>query len=357
LELWVAKINANKKHPILELISQLIINDDHNCYNSYEYEGTIVVKTSKTIKNVFLSHYNIKSKSERISMFYDENWDVWFDKGDEKRAPVGINQCGTFFFEAENNEGYVVDRTRDVFVTSKLLAQEEFVQMKNEIANILEDLAVTTSGPVNFLSHKQEKINSIRGILEKLETLKELLSEMERYSHFKLTQQIKLQHYSKIKRINIKTLMEKKLYPFKDKFRVVENAPSTEIVEHGMIRWSLEILRQDFQRYLLKEQLKKTEIMNRIHDLTTSQGILGNKRNFTFEGERISNSIEKDLNFLGELLLQAEEMESNVNNILSSIDECLQFSILSVKAEELTITHLFTFGVCQASCRIISKYV
>ncbi|KAB7672561.1 hypothetical protein [Bacillus sp. B1-b2] len=345
MELWIAKINTNKKHPIQELISQLIINEDNNSYNSYEYNGTIVVKTcNKNTKSVFLSHYNIKSKSERIPMFYDENYDAWFDKGDEERAPVGINQCGTFFFEAENNEGYVVNRTRDVFVTSKLLSEEEFEQMKDEIANILEDLAVSTSGPVNLLSQKQEQINRMIETHKKIEELKELLLDIDRNPHFELTQQNKLQNYSKVKRINIKTLMEKKLYPFKDKFMVVENVPSTEIIEHGMIRWSLEVLRQNFNRYLLKEQLKISEINNRIQDLINSQSLLGNQRDFSFEGKRISNSIEKDLNFLRKLLLQAEEMESSVENILSSVDDCLQFSILSVKAEELDITQLFTFS-------------
>lgn len=159
MELWIADIKTSKKYPIQELKSQLIINEDNDCFQSYEYDGTIVVKTTnKNIEKVFLAHYNIKSKAERIPLYYDERFDVWFDMGDEERAPVGINQCGTFFFEAESNKGYVVERTSDVLISSKLLSEEEFVQMKDEIANILEDLAVSTSGPVNSLNHKEEKI-------------------------------------------------------------------------------------------------------------------------------------------------------------------------------------------------------
>jgi hypothetical protein len=345
LELWVAEIKTNKDNPIQELKSQLIINEANNCYNSYEYDGAIVLKTSnKNIKEVFLAHYNIKSKAERIPMYYDEKWDVWFDMGDGERAPVGINQCGTFFFEAENNLGYVVDRTRDIQISSKLLSEEEFVQMKDEIANILEDLAVSTSGPVNSLSHKEEQINRMKETHKKIEGLKDLLLDINRNPHFELIKKSKLQNYSKIKRFNIKTLLEKKLYPFKDKFMVVENVPSTEIVEHGMIRWSLEILQQDLYRYLTKEKVKISEIKNRIKDLSTSQSVLGNQSDFSFEGKRISNSIEKDLNYLRKILLQAEEMESSIESILNLVDECLQFSILSGRSEELAITQLFTFS-------------
>ncbi len=345
MELWVANIKNNKKNPIQELKSQLIVNEDNNCYNSHEYNGTIVVKANKKyIKEVFLSHYNIKSKTERIRMYYDEDWGLWFDKGDEERAPVGINQCGTFFFEAENDEGYVVDRTRDVYVSSSLLSEEEFVQMKDEIANILEDLATTTNGPVNLLSQKKEQINKMKETYQEIESLKNLLLEIDKNPHFELTQKIKLQNYSKIKRINIKTILEKRLYPFKDKFTVSENVQSTEILEHGMIRWGLEVLREDFYRYLFKEKKTISESMNRIEELTTSHSILDNQSAFSFEGKRISTSIERDLSYFRKILKQSKEMKSYVKDILRSFEECLQLSILSVKAEELAITQLFTFS-------------
>lgn len=345
MELWIADIKASKKYPVKELKSQLIINEDNNCFHSYEYDGSIVVKTgNRNIKRVFLAHYNIKSKAERIPLNYDERLDVWFDMGDEERAPVGINQCGTFFFEAENDKGYVVDRTRDVLISSKLLSEEEFGQMKDEIANILEELAVSINGPVNSLNQKEEQINRIKETYKKMEGLKVLLLDIDSNPHFELTQKSKLQNYSKIKRINIRTLIEKKLYPFKDKFMVTENVPSTEIVEHRMIRWSLEILRKDLSRYLLNEQVKISEVNDRIEDLSTSQGLLGNQSDLSFEGKRISNSIEKDLIYLRKILLQAEEMESNIESILNLVDECLQLSIFSGMAEELAITQLFTFS-------------
>lgn len=345
MELWIADIKNNEKYPIRELKSQLTINEDNNCFHSYEYEGTIVVKTSnKNVKEVFLAHYSIKSKTERIPLYYDERWDVWFDKGDEERAPVGINQCGTFFFEAENDKGYVLDRTRDVLISSKLLSEEEFRQMKDEIANIIEDLAVSIGGPVNSLNHKEEQIYKIKQTYEKIEELKELLLDIDRNPHFELTPKSKLQNYSKIKRINIETLVEKKLYPFKDKFMVVENVPSTEIVEHSMIRWSLDILRQDLYRSLLKEQVKISEINNRKKDLSTSEYILNKQQDSSFEEKRIINSIEKDLNYLSKILSQAKEMEFNIKNILDLIDECLQLPILTGGSEELAITQLFTFS-------------
>jgi hypothetical protein len=217
VELWIAEIKSTSERPIQKLISPLIFNEESNCYIASEYEGTIVVKTSNNkVQKVFLSHYGVTSNEQRIPLIYDEQWDVWYDKGDkfEERSPIGINQCGTFFFEAEDGDGYIIDRSSDVYITSSLLTEEEFRQMKDEIVSMLEDLFAVNMGPATPMRLWKENVEAARYALDQMKKLHEVLLELEEAPHEQLIREHQLIPSSKIKRFNAKFLINRKIFSF-----------------------------------------------------------------------------------------------------------------------------------------------
>lgn len=347
MELWIAEIKTKSKRPIQKLVSPLVFNEESNCYIASEYEGTIVIKTlDERVKKVFVSHYGVTSNEQRIPLIYDEQWNVWYDKGNEleERSPIGINQCGTFFFEAEDGQGYIIERSKDVYVTSSLLTEAEFKQMKDEVVNMLEDLFTVEKGPVNPMKLLQENIGEAERVLEKMKKLNEVLLEIKSAPHEQLIRKHQFIHSSKIKRFDAKFLINRKLFPFKDKFSVPVNVRSIDIPEHRMIRWGIETLIDYASRYLRQAQNRKKALNQRKNSLTTALLIQKDRHQDNFENERIINSVEKDLNYVNESLHLINESEQYWKKVIRLAKTCLSFDYLNVSGEELELTHLFTFS-------------
>ncbi|OKO93064.1 hypothetical protein BRO54_2127 [Geobacillus proteiniphilus] len=347
MELWIAEIKSTSERPIQKLISPLIFNGESNCYIASEYEGTIVVKTSNNkVQKVFLSHYGVTSREQRIPLIYDEQWDVWYDKGDEleERSPIGINQCGTFFFEAEDGDGYIIDRSSDVYITSSLLTEEEFQQMKDEIVHMLEDLLTANEGPATPMRLWRENVEAAQYALEQTKKLHEVLLELEDAPHEQLIREQQLVPSSKIKRFNAEFLINRKLFPFKDKFSIPVNVRSIDILEHRMIRWGLERLIDYADRYLRQARNRKRDLCQRRDFLIYALSSEKDQRLGIWEQKRINNSIKKDLVHVSEFLRLVCESERYWEEIVDIAKKCLNLHYLNVGEEELAQTHLFTFS-------------
>lgn len=347
MELWIAEIKSTSKRPIQRLVSPLIFNEESNCYIASEYEGTIVVKTSNhKVQKVFLSHYGVTANEQRIPLIYDEQWDVWYDKGDEfeERSPIGINQCGTFFFEAEDGDGYIIGRSADVSITSSLLTEEEFQQMKDEIVGMLEDLFTANKGPATPMKLWRENVEVARYALDQMKKLHEVLLELEEAPHEQLIREHHLITSSKIKRFNAEFLINRKLFPFKDKFLIPVNVRSIDIPEHRMIRWGLERLIDYADRYLRQARNRKRDLYQRRDFLTHALSNQHDHRLGLFEEERIRNSIKKDLDYVSESLQLVCKSERYWKEIGEIAKNCLSLHYLNVGEEELEQTHLFTFS-------------
>ncbi|OXB93125.1 hypothetical protein B9L23_18665 [Parageobacillus galactosidasius] len=347
MELWIAEIKSTSERPIQKLISPLIFNEESNCYIASEYEGTIVVKTSNSkVQKVFLSHYGVTSNEQRIPLIYDEQWDVWYDKGNEleERSPIGINQCGTFFFEAEDGEGYIIDRSSDVYITSSLLTEEEFQRMKDEIVNMLEDLLTANEGPATPMKLWRGNVEAARHALDQMKKLHEVLLELEDEPHEQLIREYQLVPSSKIKQFDVKFLISHRIFPFKDKFSIPVNVRSIDIPEHRMIRWGLERLIDYADRYLRQARNRKRDLCRRASSLISALSNQHDKHLNPFEKERIVNSIKKDLHYVIESFQLVSESERHWTKFIELTDTCLSLHYLSVDEEELEQTHLFTFS-------------
>ncbi|WP_461202013.1 hypothetical protein [Anoxybacillus sp. TBDG-1] len=345
MELWIAKIRSSSEHPIQELVRPLDFSRENNCYVASEYEGTIVVKVSNDeVQKVFLSHYDVVSNEQRIPLIYDAQKDVWYDKGNEleERSPIGINQCGTFFFEAEDKHGYIIDRSSDVYITSSLLTKAEFDQMKDEIASMLEDLFTADHGPATMVELWTKNGSVAEHTLEQLKKLYEVLLELDEMPHEQLIREYRLVSLNEIKQFNPEILIERKMFPFKDKFLAPIHTRSIDIPEHRMIRWSIERVLDYAHRYVAQAQNRQEEWGKRIDFLKYSLKNLYGSNNI--EKEKIKNSLNKDLDYACKILQIAKQNEVFWKKVIELAKNCLEFHFLHVGEEELGETHLFTFS-------------
>ncbi|AGT33647.1 hypothetical protein M493_17195 [Geobacillus genomosp. 3] len=345
MELWIAKIQSAREHPIQELVKPLEFSRENNCYIASEYEGTIVVKVSNDkVRQVFLSHYGIVSNEKRIPLIYDAQNDVWYDRGNEveERSPIGINQCGTFFFEAEDKHGFIIDRSSDVYITSSLLTKPEFEQMKDDIAMMLEDLFTADHGPATTVELWAKNGSMAEHILGKLQKLYEVLLELDRMPHEQLIREYRVVPLNQIKQLDSKVLIERKMFPFKDKFLAPVNIRSIDISEHRMMRWSIERVLDYAHRYAAQAQNRQVELSKRIDFLEYSLKNLYGSNNI--EKEKIENSLNKDLQYAYEILQITKQSEVFWKQVIELAEKCLEFHFLQVGEEQLGETHLFTFS-------------
>ncbi|OQP05153.1 hypothetical protein B1690_14260 [Geobacillus sp. 46C-IIa] len=345
MELWIAKVKPDAEHPIQKLEKLLIFDRDHQCYMVTEYEGGVVVKVpNKKVRKVFLSHYGMLDDEERIPLVYDKQWDVWYDQGDEsnERAPVGLNQCGTFFFEGEDENGYIIERSGDVYITSSLLTKEEFQQMKDEICSVLEDFLVVYQGPVSPIKRWTKRVETAQNVWERMKKLSVVLIEIAKVPHEKLSQERQLTPVQKIKRLDAQVLINRRLFPFKNQLLAPVNVRSIDIPEHRMIRWGLERIIDQAERHI-RQMKNEREVLNRRRQLLKQerQGLRGLN---LFDRQKTESSIHKNLGDLSEVEQHLEENERYWDEIRKMANECLQLPYLDVGEEEMEQTHLFIFS-------------
>jgi hypothetical protein len=347
MELWIANIKSNNSKPIQELICPLNFEPKINSYTCTEYEGTIVAKVSNiNIKKVFISHYQSVSKDERIPLQYDAKWDVWYDIGDSfiGRNPIGINQCGTIFFEAEDDLGRVIYRSTDVVIKSSLLSPEEYEQMLDDISDIIESFSAIQKGAASQAQLLKESIAENLILLKKVKDLNDVLRKIGNAPNEQLIRKNEKVHPLKIKQLNTRLLIEKRIFPYKEKILAPVIFRSIDIPEHRMIRWSLETFEDKIYRKFRQTQLKIKKITERIESLSETKVLYRNNLNRIENIKEIENSITNDRRYLNETLKVLKRNESLSNEILTEIKSALKLPFLKVNTDKLAPTHLFHFS-------------
>jgi hypothetical protein len=347
VELWLAKINNGK---LKKIIRPLEFDKVRNTYISTEYDGTIVIKCNdKKVKQIYISNYELCSNKKRVPLIYDHALEVWYDPGDKynERYPIGINQCGTFYFEAENEDKIIINRSKDVEITSNLLTKEEFRQMVDEIEEIIHGFSglPNHAGPASKVKKENHKLDEANRILKNIKELNEFLLIINKAPQGDLIRTKSKVQKNKIKKFDGKFLIEREIYPFKDKFNVLVNTPTYDIPEHRMIHGVLENCRINAMRYRKLLNQRKTEVEDRIDKLSRYQKSQNTNTNIDdYEMKKTSASLSNDLKQLNEFKSIYERHIDVLDHIQQEIEQSFELPFLQVKSQELTLTNLFIFS-------------
>lgn len=345
MELYAAKLTGTQPRRLKGLTDRLELTEG-GYYQLHEYNGTVAVRGDDwpNTCRIYLSHYHVEHAGDRIRLKFDPDLRVWYDTGGKGRSAVGINQCGTCFFEAEDSNGRLIARSADLRVSSNLMTEQAFSMMHEDIANKLEFVMSSNGGPVRDVqvyddewkrlvrAHKQMNLlmDHLAGIL--LNPAEELRTERVQ------------KEFHKLRKVTVRSLLEKRMRPYKQKVRTIEKVASSAVEEHRMIRWGLNRLDEYYsrtRRRLLREAdwyKNRHQSMSRLAARPVDDGF------DSFERRQIRQSLQADLTALEERRQHLLGKLELVETILADVHRCMGEALLQVEPKELEMTHLFHFS-------------
>lgn len=329
----------------IEVLSELLKEENYYIMKEYEKENGKMLRIGVEVEGA--AHVEIKGAwGERVllkestikqSIWY-ENSSVWIEDGFEttKESVFGLNSCGEWSINSYGKQGELLNSEK-VRVIPSLLTLKQYNLMQLEVKKIFEELTYQPNEP-----DERTIIRELNLSLYPLSQLEPLLAEWKEYIHQieENPTEILLLERSKKKRMHIKkwdsdSILESKLFPYREKLSERTYQKKSNIIEHRIIKYMLERMKERIKQ---EQETEKSAFDNLV------------KVGINLQNLNLINEIPNDL-AVEKINKRKEQIENDIkllearrlvwNDVLARIKECLNLSLFNVQEEEPDWTHIF----------------
>lgn len=175
-------------------------------------------------------NYNELKFDEDVMCFYQYTTD------DDKQ--IGISKAGFFKVRIYNSKREIVDTSQPILIKPSIISVQMYRQMVDMLLNINKDLIMQDFSNIYLnVEGKKEDLSEI--VLNFLNNVENLIYSINRNPYMELIKEEAKVSYNKIKKISNKLIIEKELYPFKNKFMSKVTSESKDTYENRMIYFAL----------------------------------------------------------------------------------------------------------------------
>lgn len=176
-------------------------------------------------------NFNDLKFDEDIACFYQETTE-------EDDDEIGISKAGFFKVKIYNSEREMVYTSEPILVKPSIISIEMYKQMVDMLLNINKDLVMQDFSNIYLnIDEKNKDLSEI--VLKFLIDIENLIYNINRNPYMELIKEDAKVSYNKIKKISNKVIIEKELYPFKNKFMSEVTCESKNTYENRMIYFAL----------------------------------------------------------------------------------------------------------------------
>jgi len=276
-------------------------------------------------------------------------FDTYTRKKNKKNVefPGGLVRIGSFHIRVENFEGEVLLTSPPIYVFPNSITEVDYNEMMNDLLCIKDSLILNKNAKVG---EKIKENTSIEKIENSLERLKAPFLKINKKKIMNLVPTYEKTAFKKIKKIDLKNYIEKKVFPFKRKFTAKIHRESNDIYENRMIKYSLKMINRTIESYIDNLQNKKNDFkkdINKIIDpfscgenlsyrdlenkISVLEGEVENSIkltnrsfiNYGGRGKKLStlNHVENEIELLINIPIFLENTKRDFSNILNENEE------------------------------------
>ncbi|AGX43116.1 molecular chaperone DnaJ [Clostridium saccharobutylicum] len=172
-------------------------------------------------------NYNNLKFNNDVECFYQETIG-------EDADQIGISKAGFFKVEIRNSERKIVYTSEQILVKPSIISVEMYKQMVDMLLNINKDLVMQDFSNI-YLNIEGKKEDLSETVLNFLNNIENLIYNINKNPYVELVKEDAKVSYKKIKKISSKVIIEKELYPFKNKFMSEVARESKDTYENRMI--------------------------------------------------------------------------------------------------------------------------
>ncbi|MEH7075158.1 hypothetical protein [Neobacillus drentensis] len=249
---------------------------------------------------------------------------------------LGVNQCGTFWIDgivSENHQTF----TCEVKVRPSLLSEEEYKLMEQDLLSITEELMYKQEMNHGGTEGKSSLID-LGAVSQSVQSFLQLLTELEKAPAEKLTQERRKTSYEKLRKLDVRTLLEKELYPYLETVHAITTVQSLDVVEHRKLKGVILEFLLICERNKNRELEMQKSITNQLSDIKDQKSKLNDRDNWAaphFSNKE--NFLSSQFNMLSKRSIVWEE-------IIRELEDLLESGLFyHCEPEEWGETHLFIY--------------
>lgn len=243
---------------------------------------TIGIKTDKSLKRAyargkFLYERELVYVSNGIWISCPQYmWSERFKEYQIISLPIGLNQCGTIQFAGET----ITDEriiTNDVKIRPSLVTEAEYIQMEQDLMTITEELLFHAQAGLGDTG-KIKSLIDLETLDNQVEKLDEVIRQLEEAPAEKLSSERVRMNVDKLKKFDVRVLLEQEMYPFKQTVNALTTIRSQDIQEHRKIKGAILDFIETCERQSRSEQMMKVNLERQLHDVEEfSQKVVGTR--------------------------------------------------------------------------------
>lgn len=341
MKLEYALVDLNDDMKISEVINiKEKTKDGHIYFNQYQ-RGKRKKILNFAVK--VLSEYNL----EKISVYLNNNINQKFTYDKETSYfyitnEIGIEKAGFFYLSIVDLQGSIIYKSDKILVKPSIISMDMYEEMVDMLLNINITL-VNQEEAETYLEKDGKKVNLSEYIVNLLTKLEGDLDNINSNPTKRLIKVEKKVSYSKIKKFSSKILLEKEIYPFKEKFLSEIVIEDLNIYENRMIYNFL----LDIKKFIEINKFEIERSLNNIEfEIMEMDSLLLEYNNQEYKNN-LKRKKEKNIAKITKCKIQLKNWNlcEKVLSKYLNLDIFRSFKEINFIKEELKITQLFIHDI------------
>lgn len=306
----------------------------------YQLAFKIKTENNESIENFILRFKSYSSgKEEKYILRYLPDEDIFIDSSQyflaKKIETKNIfDTAGFIVLEVEN----INNNTKEdipIRVLPSSISYDDYIEMINDLISIREDIVISDGSKVGIGNHWEIRKDNYNNCIDNI--YKHII-EIDKNPKGKLSMENIKMPYNKIKNIKSKTIIEKSIYPYKDKYITTVGNENLNIYENQIIKYSLVKIKEKIEKY--KNEFEKNIKYNKqyLDDIKNEIECIWNSKveHKEDELEKHVREVEEDISDILKNLSSSDKLE------LKDINERIYLNFkLGINIDENSIKKIY----------------
>lgn len=274
----------------------------------------------KNINTVEIESVLMGNEVKKIQLVYDKNTEYFYNNFDANEEDIGINRAGLFKIFVLNNRKKLIYESDPILIKPSIISESMYINMIDMLLNINRDLVMDLNSSV-YLNGLNNEADLSKKILDLVIDLEYPLKQINRNPAVLLIKQEAKLNYSKIKKLNKKILIEKELYPFKNKFNSFVSVESKDTYENRSLYYFLLNMQKCINTTISNINISLKRIKKEEKKILNTLQVNDDNYKRSLENKKYKISKNKT---------KLSQEKSNYDKALSKVNEYINFDIFSI---------------------------
>lgn len=274
----------------------------------------------KNINTIEIESVLMGNEVKKIQLVYDKNTEYFYNNFDENEEDIGINRAGLFKIFVLNNRKKLIYESDPILIKPSIISESMYINMIDMLLNINRDLVMDLNSSV-YLNGLNNEADLSKKILDLVIDLEYPLKQINRNPAVLLIKQEAKLNYSKIKKLNKKILIEKELYPFKNKFNSFVSVESKDTYENRSLYYFLLNMQKCINTTISNINISLKRIKKEEKKILNTLQVNDDNYKRSLENKKYKISKNKT---------KLSQEKSNYDKALSKVNEYINFDIFSI---------------------------